>query len=256
MNEIAKICLIVCPLVFVAGFVDSIAGGGGLISLPAYLLAGIPVHYAAGTNKMAMSVGTFLAAVRYIRAGKFDLRVALLAALGSFGGAFVGSSLALLVSDAALKIMILAALPVVALFLALKRDFGKEDGTPKPMGARKQVVLSLLIGLLVGCYDGLVGPGTGTFLLLAFTAFMGFDLLKSSGCAKAANFASNLASVIVFFISGKIIFTVAIPAAACAAAGNYAGTRLALARGSRCVRYAVLLVIGLLFVKTAWEYFI
>ncbi|SMC88825.1 TSUP family transporter [Papillibacter cinnamivorans] len=255
MNELFKIWSIVCPLVFLAGFVDSIAGGGGLISLPAYLLAGLPAHTAAGTNKLAASVGTLCAAVRYIRAGKIDIRVSLLAALGSFGGAALGSSLALMVSDAALKLLMLAALPAVAVFLIFRRDFGKEGGQEKELPERKRVLFSVLIGLGIGCYDGLIGPGTGTFLLLAFTAVMGFDLLKSTGCAKVANLASNLASILVFLIGGKIYFAVALPAAACTAAGSLVGTKLALAGGSRYVRYVVFMVLGILFVKTAWGFF-
>lgn len=240
--------LIVCPLVFLAGFIDSIAGGGGLVSLPAYLLAGLPAHYALGTNKTAMSVGTFTSAVKYFRAGKIDLKVGAVSAAGSLVGASIGSSLALLISDNILQKIMLGVLPLVALFLLVKKDFGTKAENTKPMSKLRFAVKVSLIGLVIGCYDGLIGPGTGTFLILAFTGFFGFDLVKSSGCAKVANLASNVASLVVFMINGKVIIALAIPAALCAAGGGYLGTKLAISRGSKYVRYMIFAVIGLLFV--------
>lgn len=247
--------LIVCPLVFLAGFVDSIAGGGGLISLPAYLLAGLPAHYAMGTNKTAMSVGTFTATLKFIKAGQVDFQAALLSAGASFLGAVVGSYLSLMIPDKALKVVMLAVLPAVAVFLLVKRNFGQAPDTAKPRSAKARIASALCIGFVIGCYDGLIGPGTGTFLILAFTALLGFDLLKSSGCAKVTNLASNIASMLVFILSGKVLFWLAVPAAACAALGNYLGARLAIAGGSKYVRYTVFLVIGLLFVKMASDFF-
>lgn len=247
--------LIVCPLVFLAGFVDSIAGGGGLISLPAYLLAGLPAHETLGTNKTAMSIGTFTATLKYLKAGQIDWRVGLLSAAASFLGAIGGSTLSLTIPDETLRIVMLAILPAVALFLILKRNFGTSPAADRQLSRRRIALTSLIIGLVVGCYDGLIGPGTGTFLILAFTAFLGFDLLKSSGCAKVANLASNIASMIVFSMSGKVLFLLAIPAAVFASAGNYLGAKLAIKGGAKYVRYTVFLVIGLLFVKMALDLF-
>lgn len=247
--------LIICPLVFLAGFVDSIAGGGGLIALPAYLLAGLPVHYALGTNKTAMSFGTFTASVKYIRAGQVDLRVGVLSALSSFLGSVGGSSLSLLIPDRVLKLIMLGVLPLVALFLLLRKDFGTSAAPEKALTPRRIVASSIAAGLVIGCYDGLIGPGTGTFLILAFSALLGFDLLKSSGCAKLANLASNLASMLVFSLNGKVLPALALPAAIFAIMGNYLGARLALRGGSRYVRYTIFLVVGLLFVKMAAELF-
>lgn len=245
--------LIVCPLMFLAGFVDSIAGGGGLISLPAYLLAGLPAHYAIGTNKTAMSIGTFTAASKYLRAGQIDLRVGALSAIGSFLGASIGSSLAMLIPDNMLKIIMLGVLPAVAIFLLVKKDFGSSADGSLELSSRRLTVTALIIGLVVGCYDGLVGPGAGTFFILAFTGFLGFDLLKSSGCAKVANLASNVASMIVFVLNGKVLFALAAPAAVFAVAGNYTGAHLAIRGGSKYVRYVIFLVIALLFLKMAAE---
>lgn len=238
---------------FLAGFVDSIAGGGGLISLPAYLLAGLPAHFAIGTNKTAMSIGTFTAASKYLRAGQIDLRVGALSAIGSFLGASIGSSLAMLIPDSMLKIIMLGVLPAVAIFLLVKKDFGSSADGSLELSSRRLTVTALIIGLVVGCYDGLVGPGAGTFFILAFTGFLGFDLLKSSGCAKVANLASNVASMIVFVLNGKVLFALAAPAAVFAVAGNYAGAHLAIRGGSKYVRYVIFVVIALLFLKMAAE---
>lgn len=245
---------IVCPLVFLAGFVDSLAGGGGLISLPAYLLAGLPPHYALGTNKAAMSVGTFTATVKYLRSGHVDLRAALLSGGTSFLGSLVGSSLSLMIPESALKLLMLILLPFIALFLFLHKDFGSTPPPEERLSPRRATLTALGIGLVIGCYDGLIGPGTGTFLLLSFTALLGFDLLKSSGCAKLANLASNLAALLIFVVNGKVLFALAVPAAVFAALGNYLGARLAISGGSRYVRYTVFLVIGLLFVKISTEF--
>ena len=247
--------LIVCPLVFLAGFVDSIAGGGGLISLPAYLLAGLPAHESLGTNKTAMSIGTFIATLKYFKAGQIDWRVGLLSGAASFAGALGGSSLSMMIPDKALRIVMLAVIPVVALFLLLKRNFGTSPDIDRQLSKRRIAVTSLIIGLVIGCYDGLIGPGAGTFLILAFTAFLGFDLLKSSACAKVANLASNLASMIVFIMNGKVLFLLAIPAAVFASAGGYLGAKLAIKGGAKYVRYTVFIVIGLLFVKMAVDLF-
>lgn len=245
--------LIVCPLVFLGGFVDSIAGGGGLIALPAYLLAGLPTHYAMGTNKMAMSFGTFASTANYFRAGQIDLKVGLFAAAGSFLGGILGSTLALLIAESTLKLILLAVLPAIALFMLLKKDFGSEGDVTKEISSAKRTALSLLIGLVIGCYDGLIGPGTGTFFILAFSATLGFDLLKSSGCAKAANLASNVASMIVFLREGKVLLPLAVPAALFAIGGHWCGAKLAISGGSKYVRYMIFFVIGFLFLKTAVE---
>ena len=143
--------LIVCPLVFLAGFVDSVAGGGGTISLPAYLMAGIPAHLAAGTNKVVNGCGTLIATAKYFQNGKVRLRAAVAAALGAFAGSAAGAQLASMISESALKTIMLIALPCVALFLVVRRDFGG-DGTPVTgIAAGRELLISALIGLGIGC---------------------------------------------------------------------------------------------------------
>ena len=256
MNELLKMLLIICPLVFTAGFVDAVAGGGGLISLPAYMLAGLPTHQAAGCNKFSASLGTTVATVNYIKSGKVKFRIAIVAAIGAIIGSSMGTNLALLISDKLLKGMMVVIIPVVAIFLVTQKHLGKED--KEEQGEERsllvQSIISSIIGLVIGCYDGLIGPGTGTFLMIAFSLILRMDLVTSSGCAKVANLASNLTSVIIYTLGGKVIFMLAIPAAICSMLGGYLGSRFAIKGGSQKVRYVMFVVIGLLFVKTAFEF--
>lgn len=239
--------VIVCPLIFLAGFVDSVAGGGGVISLPAYLIAGVPIKLAAGTNKFANGFGTALASYKYMKSGNVNWLCALPAAAGSLLGSAAGTSLAVYMREALLQMVVLTALPVVALVLIFAKDFGKMEKPPK--SRRATLLLSSGIGAAIGLYDGMIGPGTGTFLTIAFSAVLGYTLLKSSGCARVVNLASNVASMVVFSLHGDILFTVGIPAMACSMLGNYMGSRFAIRGGSGKIRRVMFLVLGLLFAK-------
>ena len=249
MSEFVKTCLIVCPLVFLAGFVDSVAGGGGIISLPAYLMAGIPAHFAAGTNKVVNGSGALIAAAKYFQSGKIRLRVAAVAAAGALLGSSIGAQAASMIPEAALKIIMLVALPCVAVFFVIRKDFGRDDVSAAEVEPRKETLVSMLIGLCIGCYDGLVGPGTGTFMIVCFTTFLSMDLLTASGCAKVANLASNIAAAVIWIMHDSVVWKLALPALACSILGNYLGARYAIRGGSRKVRGMMFLVLGLLFAK-------
>ena len=254
MDEFLKTCLIVCPLVFLAGFVDSVAGGAGIISLPAYLMAGIPAHLAAGTNKVVNGCGTLSATIKYFRNGKVRLRPGAAAAVGAFAGSALGAQLASMIPEAALKTIMLVTLPCVAVFLVVRKDFGGDDAPEAaPIEPRREVTVSALIGLLIGCYDGLVGPGTGTFMILCFTAFLSMDLLTASGCSKAANLASNVAAAAVWIAHGSVIWKLAPPAIACSILGNILGARYAIRGGSKKIRGMMFVVLGLLFAKMLYD---
>lgn len=249
MNELLQICVIVCPLCLLAGFIDSIAGGGGIISLPAYLLAGLPPYTAAGSNKFSACCGTLMAALKYMHGGKVVYKEALISGVGSLAGSVLGTLLALHIPEKALEYILLGALPLVALFLLLKKDFGQEPSKSKDDRLVKPAVLAFVIGLVIGCYDGMIGPGTGTFLILCFTGILGYDLLTSSGCAKVSNLASNFASMVVYLFNGRVLFAVAVPAAICSIIGNMLGARFALKGGSKNVRKVMFVVLALLFIK-------
>lgn len=253
MGEYVTSLLIICPLVFAAGFVDAIAGGGGLISLPAYLFAGVPSHMAIGTNKLAMSIGTATASANYIKAKKVDFSIAVWSVIGALMGAAMGSRIALLISDKVLTMMMLGALPVVAIFILTRKELRSDEIDPKEMGRTRFAITCLAIGLFIGMYDGMIGPGTGTFMILAFTSLLGLDLVTSSGCAKLSNLASNVASLLVFAVSGQINFSLGIPAAICTTAGAFIGSKLAIKGGSKYIRIIIFLVLAMLFVKFGYE---
>lgn len=247
--------LIVLPLIFLGGFVDSVAGGGGLITLPAYLMAGIPAHFAAGTNKVVNGCGTLTAAFKYFRSGKILLRPAIIAAVGALIGSAIGTELAAIIAERTLETLMLIALPCVAIFLTVKKDFGKDDvqGSRPAVSPRREVVASLLIGLIFGCYDGLIGPGTGTFMILGFTAFLSLDLITAGGCAKASNLASNVASAVVWILHGNVLWKLALPAILCSILGNSLGAQYAIRGGSKKIRGMMFVVLALLFIKMGYE---
>ena len=254
MDELIRLYLIVCPLIFLGGFVDSVAGGGGLITLPAYLMAGLPTHMAMGTNKVVNAIGTGTAALRYLKSGKVRVRIAVISAAGALAGSAIGTRIALLIPEDILKILMLVALPVVAVVLTVKKDFGREGSTPaKTYSSRYEAAAAALIGLLIGCYDGLVGPGTGTFMIMAFTMVLSMDLITASGCSKIGNLASNVASAVIFILNGKVFWALAVPAALCNAVGGYCGARYAIRGGSGKIRGMIFLVLGLMFVKMLWD---
>jgi len=255
MPELLKICLIVCPLVFLGSFVDSVAGGGGIITLPAYLLAGLPIHTAQGTNKLVAIPGSLTASATYLRTGNVLVRIALLSALGSLMGGALGTQLALFIPETTLEIVMMIVLPVVAVFLSLNRDFGMNH-KPKKLSKPMENGTALAIGFVIGCYDGLIGPGTGTFLIICFSGILGLDLLVSGGCAKVSNMASNVASGIVFMFNGKAMYSVVIPAALFSIAGGYFGSKFAIKGGSKRIKKVMFVVLGLLFIKMIYDYFV
>ena len=163
-------------------------------------------------------------------------------------GAWLGTQLNMVVPEQVLYYLMLAVVPIMAVFLLFRRDFGSEDRSGQ-LGRRRLMVFSGLIGLVIGTYDGFFGPGAGTFLMLAFTGLCRFDLLTASGNTKLANSASNLASLVTFAAAGKVMWAVGIPAALCGIAGNFVGTSLALRGGARVIRPMFFVVLALLMVR-------
>lgn len=244
--------VILFSLLFFAGLVDSVAGGGGIISLPAYMFIGLPAHVAMGCNKFSASMGTLLAMARFWKNRALDLKIGAISACGSFIAAYIGSSVALIIDEDLLKKIFVIVLPFVAVIILNKRQFGDENFAYL-IEEKKAYLLALLIGLLIGFYDGLIGPGTGTFAIIAYCAIMRYDLKTASGNAKVLNTASGLASVIRFIISGKIVYAIAIPAAFFSITGSYIGAGLAIRKGSRFIKPMMILVITLLFSKMLFQ---
>lgn len=250
MENLTHILLIVCPLVFLGGIIDAVAGGGGLITLPAYLLAGLPPHLASGTNKCGNAFGTILSTGRFLKHGNIHIPSALLGGAGALLGAWLGARLNMIVPEQFLYYIMLAAVPAMAIFLLFKRNFGTENHSDQ-LSKQRLLVTAGLIGLVIGCYDGFFGPGAGTFLMLAFTGLCKFDLLTASGNTKVANSASNVASLITFGLGGQVMWSVGIPAALCGIAGNYVGSGLALKKGAKIIRPMFIVVLVLLLVRLA-----
>ncbi|MDO4307006.1 MAG: TSUP family transporter [Eubacteriales bacterium] len=239
--------LIVCPLVFLGGFVDAVAGGGGLIALPAYLLAGVPMHNAIATNKLSSATGTVFSTIRLCKNKFVDWGLAVPCVSMALLGSYIGANLALLASDRLLKMMLIPVLPIVAFYVLKKKDLD-HDGEVT-ISRRRQWVICGISSLIVGCYDGFYGPGTGTFLLLLYTGLGKLHVREASGNMKLANLSSNVAAMVVFLFSGKILYPLGLAAAVFSIAGHYTGAGMVMKNGSKIVRPVILIVITLLFIK-------
>ena len=241
-------------LLFLSSFIDAIAGGGGLISLPAYLLTGLPAHYALGSNKLSASCGTLMATINYMKNGVLDWRMAVISAAFSFMGAACGSTAALHIDDAVLKKVIVFVLPVAAVIILSKRNLSDENFSGD-VPRNKRLIFAACIGLFIGFYDGMIGPGTGTFAIIAYCLLMKYDLRTASGNAKMLNLASNVASAITFALAGTVMWKLAVPGAVFCILGGQVGSRLAIARGAKFIRPMLIVVLVMILVKLATDVF-
>ena len=242
-----KTFLIVCPLVLLAGFVDAIGGGGGLISLPAYLLAGLPAHIAIATNKLSSACGTTLATARFARGGLISWKMALPSMAAGLLGSWCGAHLSLLADSAVLTKVLYFVLPVAAV-LVLRKDVLTDR--PRPRGTeRRTALIAACASLILGAYDGFFGPGTGTFLILAFSLLAGMDVRSANAQSKAVNLTTNVTSLVVFLRGGQVLAALGLAAAACNMLGGWLGAGLAIKAGSRITRPVILLVLALLLLR-------
>lgn len=245
--------LVLCGFSFLAGFVDAIIGGGGLIQTPAMLftLPQYPVPTLIGTTKIPSMFGSLMGAFQYSRrvavAGRFIGPMMAIA----FGASWLGSWTLARVPNTFMKPLALIILIGVFLYTLLKKDFGQvsiRTTTPEQQRTRMWIM-----GLGIGFYDGFFGPGTGSFLVLGFIALIGFDFLKASAHAKLVNAATNLASTLFFVIEGKIIYQVAFPMAFANLSGAFLGARLAILKGNRFIRVFFLILIAATIVRFAYD---
>lgn len=242
-----------CAAAFFAGFIDSVVGGGGLIQLPALfiILSDTEIATVAGTNKFSSFAGTSIAVVRYAQAVSINWRATLPAALTAFCFSFLGARVVSLTDKAVLRPLILLLLIVVASYTFLKKDFGALHA-PK-LSAEKEQWYGIAVGVALGFYDGFFGPGTGSFLIFIFIGIFGMNFLSASASSKAINFATNLAAVLYFGATGHILYSVALPMAACNVLGSLVGTRLAIAKGSAFVRALFLVVVTGIILKFGYD---
>lgn len=233
---------------FGAGWIDAVVGGGGLLQLPALLLIpGIAPVQALATNKLASVFGTATSSVTYYRRAKPDIRTALpmagIALVGSFGGAAVATVL----PPAAFKPIIVVALLAVAIFTVFKPEMGA--ATKLRFAGHKHHIMAGAAGLVIGFYDGMIGPGTGTFLVITLVALMGYDFLQASAKAKIVNLATNIGALLLFIPHGSVLWVLGGILAVANVAGSYLGSRMAVARGAKFIRVVFLVVVVALIGK-------
>lgn len=233
---------------FAAGWIDAVVGGGGLLQLPALLLIpGITPVQALATNKFASVFGTATSSVTYYRRAKPDIRTALPMAGIALAGSFGGAAVATVLPASAFKPIIVVALLAVALFTAFRPQLGA--ATALRFRGRKHHVTAGITGLVIGFYDGMIGPGTGTFLVISLVALLGYDFLQASAKAKIVNFATNLGALLLFIPHGAVLWLLGAILAVANVAGSYLGSRMAVSRGTTFIRVVFLVVVIALIAK-------
>ena len=247
--------ILLCLFAFSAGFVDAIVGGGGLIQTPAamILLPQFPVATVIGSLKIPSFTGTAFATVQYLRKVSINWSMAAAMCVIAFISAFAGSEVLTMVSNRYMKPVIFVVLIGVAIYTYTKKNFGQH--TQKDHSSRREWLYAVLISLCIGFYDGFIGPGAGSFLVLAFITLLGFDFLHASANAKLINLATNLGSISLFLLKGIILWQIAIPMAICNGIGGIVGARLAIAKGNRFIRIFFLLIITATLLRFGYDVF-
>lgn len=246
---------LLCLFAFLAGFVDAMVGGGGLIQLPAFfiLMPQYSLVQTLATNKTASFFGTSVAAYRYMRRVALDWKELLPAMLAAFTGSLGGALLVSRIHKEQFMPFIITALIAVLLYTIFKRDLGMHT-VAKDHASRRALLYALLTGLVIGFYDGLIGPGTGSFLMFAFVVVFGNNFLTASAKAKILNCVTNVSALIFFFIKGHIQWQIALPLGAANMLGNYAGSHMALKKGSGFIRVFFIAIVSALILKLGYDY--
>jgi uncharacterized membrane protein YfcA len=247
--------LLLCLFAFCAGFVDSIVGGGGLIQTPAALviLPMFPVVNIIGSLKIPAFSGTSFAAAQYVRKVDMNWKLVSIICTIAFFSSFAGSELLSIVQNDFMKPVLLVVLTGVAIYTFTKKNFGQHEA--KDHSEKKELIYAITISLIIGFYDGFIGPGTGSFLIMAFITLLGFDFLHASAHAKMVNLATNLGSITLFLFKGKIIWLIALPMAVSNALGGTIGSRLAIAKGNKFIRTFFLVVVFGTLIRFAYDVF-
>lgn len=242
--------LIVMPLSLLGGFVEAVSGGGGLITLPAYMIAGVPTHYAIATNKLGASMGLSLATFRFARNGYINWKRAAFCPVAALIGGSLGARLNLLIDDHYLKIIMLFLLPATAIYVMRSRALSDDKEELSPA---RTVIISCLVALVVGTYDGFYGPGSGTFMILLLTGAAHMKLQEANGTAKVINLATCLSSFVVYLINGKVLIPLGIAAGAMHMTGTWIGTKMFDKDGAKVVKPLIIVVIAIFFIKIITE---
>ena len=254
MNLTPEMFLIVCPMLFLAGLVDAIGGGGGLISLPAYLFAGLPIHAAIATNKLSSTCGTALATFRFIRHKLVNFKLAVPSVICAVAGASLGARLSMRMSEQVMKNVLFIVLPLSAFFVLNKTLF-QERGREARVDRRTYLVSSAA-AFVIGIYDGFYGPGSGTFMLLLLTGAAHMKLQEANATAKVINFCTCISSLTVYLLNGKVMIMLGLAAGATAALGSFIGTKMFDREGARIVKPLIIIVIVIFLIKLISELFL
>ena len=238
---------------FLAAFIDSVVGGGGLISLPALMFTGLSPSAAVATNKLAGTMGSLTSTITFYRSGKIDLKSVLKFFPLVFIGSMVGAWIVHLMNPELLKPLMLIMLAGVAVYTIFKKDWGSLSAVKKL--SKVKFALFLVVITLIGFYDGFLGPGTGSFLIFAFL-IVGYDFLKAAGNAKFLNFGSNIGALLMFMYLGQINYGYGLVMGVAQIAGAICGSKYAIKRGSGYVRVLFIIVTVVLLAKNAYDYFI
>jgi uncharacterized protein len=243
-------------IAFLAGALDAIVGGGGLLQFPALLISlpNTPIAAILGTNKISGFSGTFVAAISYSKRVKFNLKLICVISIFTIIGAYIGANLVDDIPSTIFKPVIFVLLILIAIYTFVKKDFGTIQVKQVPI--KKQFILGSLLGFIVGFYDGLIGPGTGSFLVLGCITLLGFQFLEASAYAKVINCFSNLSALFVFLSAGNYILIIAIIMAVFNILGSIVGTKLALKNGNKFIKKVFLLVVCLMIIRFGYEIFI
>ena len=248
-----EIIAALCGLAFLSGFVDSIVGGGGLIQVPALLVLvpGAPVATLFGTNKVASSMGTVAAVIRYSRGLRMDWHLAAPAAAAAFVCSILGARAVSALDESLLRPIVLVLLLAVGIHTWRTRDFGSVHAPSLRRG--HDIALAIAVGAVLGFYDGFFGPGTGSFLIFAFIGLFGFDFLAATSTAKVLNLGSTVAAALYFAATDQVLFGAALPMGLASIAGATVGSRVALTRGVGLVRALFLTVVTALILRLGWD---
>jgi uncharacterized membrane protein YfcA len=244
-----QIGLILFAVALLAGFIDSIAGGGGLITIPALMWAGLPPAAALGTNKLQACGGSFFASLYFIRKGMVDLKAIKLSLICAFLGAAVGTILVQLIDVEVLQLVLPFLILAIGCYFLFSKKIAEDD--------RHQVltptVFAFTAALSVGFYDGFFGPGTGSFFALAFVSLMGFGLAKATAHAKVLNFSTNIASLIFFVIGGHVVVVLGLIMLVGQAIGATFGSRLVMTKGVKIIKPLVVVMSFAMSIKLLWS---
>lgn len=249
--------LLLCFFAFIAGFVDAIAGGGGLIQLPAYfiLMPHFTITQLLGSNKLGGFSGTLVATIQYLRKIKVNWKIIFPALLVAGLSALVGAQCVSFLNKEKLAPFVVMVLILILVYTALNKQTGISDAKPVVSAGRFQLIL-LFAAFIIGFYDGFFGPGAGSLLMFVFISLLHFDFLNAAAYTKVFNCVTNVGALAFFIFHGDVVYHVAIPVALCNVAGNYFGSALAIKKGSPFIRVIYIVVVSALIVKMIYDYYI